>query len=150
MRLGSATYLLFWLCSPRACLGYVDFLYPGPSDTGLTYDATDIVWVTWASDIPTPYFNVWCSPSPSQPQSNAYGELLFFECDSCSGLNGCHQDRQTIADSPQSFTTPFQPMAQSVFGCHTRHSTITIRGASVTFRLRILQATISPILQTGV
>ena len=66
--------LFAWVGLVPACYGYVDWIYPGDGDHDLTFNYIDVVYFTWSSSIAEPWMNLWCAPSPSDPQSKVYGK----------------------------------------------------------------------------
>ncbi|KAK4694506.1 hypothetical protein P7C71_g3092, partial [Lecanoromycetidae sp. Uapishka_2] len=52
------------------CSGYVNWIYPSNTTTGLVFNYIDTVYFTWTSSITDPYMNLWCTPSDSTQQSS--------------------------------------------------------------------------------
>lgn len=71
-RMLAAGQLLVFSVWVDVCCGYVDWIFPGPNNPNLTFNYIDIVYFTWASSVEQPYMNLWCSPTPSDPQSKDY------------------------------------------------------------------------------
>ena len=66
--------LLVWTNFVPSCNGYVNWIFPGPEDSGLTFNYDDTVYFTWTSNITDPWMNLWCAPNQSSHQSSTYGK----------------------------------------------------------------------------
>ena len=67
-------FLLLWNLLIGSCSGYVNWIYPGVENTGLTFNYIDIVYFTWTSNITGPWMNLWCAPTTTSSQSKTYGK----------------------------------------------------------------------------
>ena len=67
-------FLLLWSVLVTSCSGYVDWIYPGNENKGLTFNYIDTVYFAWTSSIADPWMNLWCAPNDSSPQSLTYGK----------------------------------------------------------------------------
>ena len=54
---------------------HVNWIYPGPLNSGLTFNYIDTVYFTWESSIADPWMNLWCSPGGNSPQSPLQGKV---------------------------------------------------------------------------
>ena len=74
-----------------ACYGYIIWIYPGKGNNNLTCNYVDVVYFRWASDANDPWVNLWCAPSPSEPQSKDYGNT-------CAQVHAAYK---TVKKSPK-------------------------------------------------
>ena len=96
----SNVFLVFLYMLVPYCSGYVNWTYPGPENSGLTFNYKDIVYFTWTSSIDSPWMNLWCAPSHTKPQSSTYGKIhiyvALFSPDKEENISANHKINETV------------------------------------------------------
>ena len=111
-----------------SCSGSVNWIYPSKEEEGnsLVFNYIDTVYFTWTSNITDPYMNLWCSHTPSGPQTSTYSKTHPALRDpphpfSIIREKYPHQEIQLLKMRPTIYytTSKSQPMAQALSHSHT-------------------------------